>query len=164
MGPESNGAIRIVDAASVPEYQVGRALIEEYASSLPIDLSFQGFEEEISQFPGEYAPPKGAVLIAYSGPTPSGVVALRPHGSSACEMKRLYVRPAFRGHGIGRMLSLRIIQRATELHYALMRIDTLPSMDAAIGLYRALGFRHIPPYRYNPVAGAVFMELALAPT
>jgi len=141
---------------------MARSLIEEYAASLPIDLGFQDFQEELARFPGEYSPPSGAVLLAYVGKEPAGVVAVRRHGPSECEMKRLYVVPRFRGRGVGRALSKAAIQKAVALGYAKMRLDTLPSMDAAIALYRALGFREISAYRYNPVAGAKFMELTLS--
>jgi len=150
-----------VEASTDGELAAARSMIEEYAASLPIDLGFQDFHEEILRFPGEYAPPSGAVLLAFLGKDPTGVVALRRHGPSACEMKRLYVRPVFRGKGVGRALAQKIIQRAAALGYATMRLDTLPTMDAAIGLYEGLGFREIPAYRYNPVAGARFMELVL---
>jgi len=140
-----------------------QSLIEEYASSLEVDLDFQGFREELAQFPRGYTSPDGAVLLAYKGEEAAGVVALRRHGESGCEMKRLYVRPKFRGRGIGRALSEEVVRRAVALGYAKMRLDTLPSMDAAIGLYLALGFHEIPPYRYNPVAGAHFLELDLRP-
>ena len=156
------GLVRIVEAETGPQLETARALVEEYAASLPIDLDFQDFRKEIAGFPGEYGPPSGAVLLAYSGQAPAGVVALRKHGRFECEMKRLYVRPAARGRGIGRALSRRIIERAVALGYARMRLDTLPTMDAALGLYQALGFVDIPAYRYNPVPGARFMELSLA--
>lgn len=153
--------MRIVAATTAAQLATARALIEEYATSLPVDLDFQDFRKEIARFPGKYGPPGGAVLVAYLGKQPAGVVALRKHGRSDCEMKRLYVRPAARGEGVGRALSRKIIEKAKRLGYARMRLDTLPTMDAAMGLYRALGFVDIPAYRFNPVAGARFMELAL---
>ena len=154
-------AMRVVEARAERELLVARSLIEEYVASLPIDLDFQGYREEIARFPGEYVPPEGAVLLAYEGDEPVGVVALRRQAASVCEMKRLYVRPPFRGRGAGQALSTEIVRHAVRLGYSRMRLDTLPTMDAAIGLYRALGFREIPPYRYNPVPGAQFMELEL---
>jgi ribosomal protein S18 acetylase RimI-like enzyme len=153
--------MRVVEAETDSELAAARTLIEEYASSLEVDLEFQGYREEIAEFPGAYAAPRGAVLLAYEGDEAAGVVALRPHGASVCEMKRLYVRPAHRGKGIGRALSEAVIRRAVSLGYATMRLDTLPTMASAIGLYRELGFREIPPYRFNPVAGARYMELEL---
>lgn len=158
--PEAE-AFRIVEARNPSELSVAKVLIEEYAASLEIDLSFQDFREELERFPGEYAPPHGAVLLATESGEPAGVGAVRDHGPRTCEMKRLYVRPAFRGRGLGRALSERLIRKARELGYARMRLDTLATMDAAIGLYLALGFREIPPYRFNPVPGARYFELAL---
>jgi ribosomal protein S18 acetylase RimI-like enzyme len=153
--------MRVVEATSDAEISAAKILVEEYAASLEIDLDFQGFREEIDQFPRGYSPPDGAVLLAFEGGTPSGVVALRRLSDSVCEMKRLYVRPRFRGRGAGRALSEEIVRKASRLGYTKMRLDTLPTMDAALGLYRALGFREIPPYRYNPVAGAHYLELDL---
>ena len=153
--------MRIVRAAANEELAAAKAMIEEYAASLGIDLGFQGYDEEIAEFPRGYAPPDGAVLVAFEGQSPAGVVALRRHDATACEMKRLYVRPNFRGHGVGRALSEEIIRIAAKLGYAKMRLDTLPTMDEAIGLYLALGFREIPAYRFNPVAGAHYLELDL---
>jgi len=155
--------MRIGTAATDGEIAAARALIEEYAASLEIDLGFQGFGEEIARFPGGYSPPDGTVLVAWEGDEPAGVVALRRYGGSICEMKRLYVRPNHRGKGLGRKLSEEVIAAARRLGYTKMRLDTLPTMDAAIGLYRALGFRDIPAYRFNPVAGAHYMELELVP-
>ena len=155
------GRMHLFEATTEAELVVARSLIEEYAASLEIDLSFQGFREEVARFPGDYAPPGGAVLLAYEEGEPSGVVALRPHGEATCEMKRLYVRPKFRGRGVGKALSEALVRKAELLGYRKMRLDTLPTMDAAIGLYRSMGFREIPPYRFNPVPGAHFMELDL---
>jgi len=157
----SGGQMRIADARNASEFETARSLIEEYVASLPIDLSFQDYREEISHFPRGYVPPDGVVLLGYDGDEPAGVVALRRYGGSACEMKRLYVRPKFRGRGVGRALSEELIRRAALLGYATMRLDTLATMDAAIRLYETLGFREIPPYRYNPVEGARYMELVL---
>ncbi len=155
--------MRIVKAESDAQFAAARSLIEEYVGSLEIDLEFQGYREEIAEFPRAYSPPGGVVLLAYEGEEPSGVVALRPHSASVCEMKRLYVRPAFRGRGVGRALSEQLVRTAKRLGYEKMRLDTLPTMDAALGLYRALGFQEIPPYRFNPVAGVHFLELDLTP-
>jgi len=148
-------------ARSRGQLAVARTLIEEYAASLDVDLCFQDFREEISRFPAAYAPPDGVVLLAYHGEEPCGVVGLRKETSSVCEMKRLYVRPGFRGRGVGRALVVRLIRRASGLGYARMRLDTLPSMEAALSLYHLLGFHDIPPYRYNPVAGARYLELEI---
>lgn len=136
-------------------------LFEEYAESLGFDLDFQGFDEELANLPGEYAPPKGYLLLAeYEGQL-AGCVALKQLEDPICEMKRLYVRPEFRGLGIGRALAEAVIAQARNIGYTRMRLDTAPSMEAARTLYRSLGFRQIGPYRYNPIEGAIFMELEL---
>jgi len=157
----SKAPMQIVAAATDRELSAAKAMIEEYAASIGIDLGFQGFREEIALFPSGYSPPDGLVLVAYEGGEPAGVVALRRLEGSTCEMKRLYVRVEHRGRGIGRALSEEVIRRAAGLGYAKMRLDTLPTMDPAIELYRDLGFREIPPYRFNPVADAHYMELDL---
>lgn len=138
-----------------------RQLLIEYAESLDFDLDFQGFDEELANLPGEYAPPKGYLLLAeYKGQL-AGCVALRGLSEDICEMKRLYVRPEFRGLGIGRALAQFVIEQARTIGYTYMRLDTAPSMQAARALYLSLGFGQISPYRYNPIEGAIFMELEL---
>ena len=156
--------IRVVEASASADLKVARDLIREYARSLDIDLEFQDFEGELASFPGVYAPPSGRILLARVRGRPAGVVALRAQPDGSCEMKRLYVRPRFRGRGIGRRLAEEIVGRAVRLGYRTMRLDTLASMEAALGLYHELGFRDIAPYRFNPIAGARFLELDLRET
>lgn len=138
-----------------------RELFLEYAESLGFDLSFQNFDEELANLPGDYAAPKGCLLLAKYKDELAGCVALRPLESSVCEMKRLYVRPVFRGMGIGRALAKAVIEQARKIGYNYMRLDTAPSMEEARTLYVSLGFKQISSYRYNPIKGAVFMELKL---
>jgi putative acetyltransferase len=136
-------------------------LFEEYANSLGFNLQFQDFEKEYTKLPGEYALPAGRLLLARCNDMIAGCAALRKIDSTVCEMKRMYVRPQFRGKKIGRQLSLRLIEEARLIGYEKMRLDTVPSMVSAIALYRSLGFKEIAPYRYNPLKGAKFMELQL---
>jgi putative acetyltransferase len=134
-----------------------RTMLREYAAWLEVDLCFQNFEEELRGLPGDYAPPRGRLLIAEG----AGCVALRPIDEEICEMKRLFVRPDHRGSGLGRRLVSAIISEARAIGYRRMRLDTMPKMDRAQGLYASLGFREIAPYRFNPELGTRFLELEL---
>jgi GNAT superfamily N-acetyltransferase len=143
--------------ATSEDLQEIRAMLREYAAWLEVDLCFQNFEQELAALPGEYAPPTGRLLIAEG----AGSVALRRIDDEICEMKRLFVRPAHRGSGLGRRLVLAVIEQARIIGYRRMRLDTMPKMDRAQGLYASLGFQEIAPYRYNPEPGARFLELDL---
>jgi GNAT superfamily N-acetyltransferase len=138
-----------------------RSLFREYAESLGFDLCFQDFEAELAALPGKYRPPRGRLLIAWSGIEAVGCVALRPLEGTACEMKRLYVRPQARGEQLGRRLAERICQEALSAGYSRICLDTLPTMAAAQKLYAAMGFKPIGPYVFNPVPGAIFLALDL---
>ena len=135
-----------------------RALFLEYARDLGFSLCFQGFDEELAQLPGAYAPPRGALLLAPE----EGCVALRPLAGTTAEMKRLYVRPTVRGQGLGRALAQAAIDEARALGYSRLVLDTIAgTMDAAIAMYRRLGFREIAPYCENPIQRALYLELQL---
>ena len=139
-----------------------RALFLDYARSLGFSLCFQGFDEELRTLPGMYAPPRGRLLLAMEGDAPAGCVGLHEWDAQIAEMKRLYVRPAFRGRGLGRILTDAALADARALGYRSIRLDTIPTlMQPAIALYRELGFREIPPYRDNPIPGALYLELQL---
>lgn len=154
-------AIQIVPAHEEQSLPAVRELFREYAAGLGIDLCFQNFEEELATLPGRYAPPSGRLLLAVAGPEPAGCVALRDLDDGVCEMKRLYVRPAFRGCGAGRLLAEAVIAEARAAGYRAMRLDTLPSMGRAIALYESLGFRPAEPYTVNPHPGALFLARSL---
>ncbi len=157
-------AARIVPAATPAQIEQARALFLEYAQWLGFSLCFQGFDKELAELPWEYAPPSGRLLLAYAEGQgePAGCVGLHQLEESVCEMKRLYVRPAFHGQGLGRRLAEAAIAEARAIGYRKMRLDTIAEkMQAAVALYRALGFREIAPYRKNPIASALYMELDL---
>ncbi|HEY1272003.1 MAG TPA: GNAT family N-acetyltransferase [Terriglobales bacterium] len=139
-----------------------RELFLEYAQSLGFSLCFQGFDQELASLPGDYAPPDGRLLLAESGSQLAGCVALHKLDSETCEMKRLYLRPGFRGRGLGRALAERIIAEARDIGYRHMRLDTVePVMRDAVAMYRRFGFLEIAPYRPNPMAGTIYMQLDL---
>lgn len=139
-----------------------RELFLEYAGSLGFSLCFQGFEQEVATLPGRYSPPGGALYVALLDGVACGCVGIRKLEDGVCEMKRLYVRPAGRGRGMGRRLAETAIHWAREAGYQEMKLDTLPSMQTAIALYRSLGFVETAPYTENPIAGAKFLSLPLA--
>ena len=154
--------LEFVQAESAEQINEARGLFLEYADWLGISLCFQNFDKELAELPGAYSPPDGRLFLALYENNLAGCVGLRKIGDGTCEMKRLYVRPEFRGKRIGRRLAEKLIEEARALGYERMRLDTLPArMDDAIKLYRSLGFREIGPYYHNPVEGALFMELTL---
>jgi len=157
-----NSAITLVQAESSEQVAQARELFVEYAKSLGVNLCFQNFEQELAGLPGHYAPPDGRLLLAnYEGQL-AGCVALHRWEAGVCEMKRLYLRPSFRGKGLGRAIAEAIIAEARNIGYRCMRLDTIePIMKDAVEMYRKLGFHEIAPYRPNPIAGAMYMELKL---
>lgn len=158
---ETTQAVDIVKAATQEEMDVARGLFREYAASLNVDLCFENLDKELEGLPGEYAPPEGRLLFALVDGNVQGCVALKKAGDQLCEMKRLFVRPGFQGLGIGKKLVLTLIDEARAAGYRRLRLDTLPSMQAAIRLYRRLGFAEIPPFRPLPIPGALYMEVKL---
>ena len=153
--------INLVKAHTAEQIGIVRELFQEYAESLGFDLCFQDFERELAELPGEYAPPSGRLLLAMYGEEVAGCVGLRRFAEGVCEMKRLYVRPEFRGKRIGRALAVATIEEARKIGYQSMKLDTIASMTEAIVLYKTLGFTETEPYRYNPVQPCMFMELKL---
>lgn len=149
-------------ADSLEQIAQVRELFLEYANSLGFSLCFQSFDQELAALPGDYAPPAGRLILATSNGHPAGCVALHELAPEICEMKRLYIRPQFRGKGLGRELAEKVIAEARQIGYKKLRLDTVePKMQAAVAMYRQLGFREIPPYRPNPIDGALYMELQL---
>jgi putative acetyltransferase len=144
------------------DFAAARALFEEYQRSLGFSLCFQNFDAELAGLPGAYAPPEGRLLLAFADDAPAGCIALRKIEEEICEMKRLWVRPAFRGTGLGRRLVEDVLREARGIGYRRIRLDTLPSMTAAQALYLSLGFTDIPPYNDHPIEGTRFMEAPLA--
>src|SRR5579859_896549 len=149
-------------AESLQQIAQARELFLEYAQSLGFSLCFQNFDKELAELPGDYAPPDGRLLLAECESRVAGCVALHKLEAEICEMKRLYLRPQFRGKGLGRVLADRIITEARRIGYRRMRLDTVePVMGDAVAMYRKIGFHEIEPYRANPMAGAMYMELML---
>lgn len=138
-----------------------RELFVEYQRSLGVDLCFQGFEEELAALPGKYSPPRGALILAWQGDALAGCVGLRPLDDSACEMKRLYVRPTWRGLGLGARLAEASVAAARDAGYSRMYLDSLPSLQTAIGMYYRMGFTETAPYYHNPLPGVVYLEKSL---
>jgi putative acetyltransferase len=157
--------IRLVCPDSDELIAATRGIFLDYARSLPVDLSFQGFDAELASLPGDYAGPQGHLLLATVDGAVAGCGALRPLVDSdyanSCEMKRLYVRPAFRRFGLGRALAQALLDEARRAGYSAMLLDTLDDMEAARGLYASLGFQTIPPFYFNPLPGAHYLKAAL---
>lgn len=153
---------RFIEAQSPQDYRAAAKLFAEYARSLGFGLEFQSFERELAELPGCYAPPAGRILLVRQDDRAVGCVGLRPLSADVCEMKRMYLRPECRGKGVGRDLAMQVIGLARNIGYRRMRLDTIRTgFEAALALYRSLGFVEIPPYCHNPIPGAVFMELEL---
>lgn len=156
---EPQGSIVAIAPAEGPDDIAHvRALFQEYARALNVSLCFQGFDEELATLPGKYAPPAGELLLARVGGAVAGAVGLRSLGDGTCEMKRMYVRPEFRGSGAGRLLAERIVAIGRERGHRAMRLDTLARLEAARALYASLGFREIPAYYHNPLSGVLYYE------
>ena len=157
--------IRLVCPEGPAELDATRAIFREYAEQLGIDLGFQNFEAELADLPGDYAAPAGHLLLAYVGDEIVGCGALRPLAdvdyANACEMKRLFIRPAWRRFGFGRVIGEALLDEARRAGYSVMLLDTLDDMESARGLYATLGFETIPPYYFNPIAGAHYLKVEL---
>lgn len=149
----------IVDAVTTQDLEQVRRLFVEYETFLNVDLCFQNYARELAGLPGDYAAPAGALLLARNAGVAAGCVAMRPLGDDVCEMKRLFVRPTFRGTGLGRRLADASIERARKCGYRVMRLDTLQRLTEAVALYSSMGFRKIDPYYHNPLDGVVYLEL-----
>ena len=157
--------IDLIVPDSPAAWDATRTILRDYAASLDVDLSFQHFEAELAALPGEYLAPGGLLLLALVGGAVAACGAFRPlldaDTPNACEMKRLFVRPAFRGFGLGRMLAQSLMDRATEAGYSAMLLDTLDDMEAARSLYESLGFAEVPPFYFNPLPGAHYLKADL---
>jgi ribosomal protein S18 acetylase RimI-like enzyme len=148
----------LADASAPPLLEVARELFREYQRAIGVDLCFQSFERELAELPGAYAPPAGRLLVARADGTPAGCGALRPIAEGVGELKRMWVRPAFRGRGLGRRIAEALLEAADAGGYRTVRLDTLQSMKEARALYVSLGFREIPAYYDNPPPGVLYME------
>ena len=161
----SDVQLRLLQAETPEQLEAARALFREYAASLQVDLCFQNFEAELAGLPGDYAAPQGALLLAYADEQLAGCGAMRPLPdvdiANACEMKRLFVRRAFRRFGLGRLLAQALIDRAAGAGYSAMLLDTLDEMESARELYASLGFEEVAPYYYNPIPGAHYLKVQL---
>lgn len=154
--------LSFAQAETQTQINQARELFLEYAQSLGFSLCFQNFDQELASLPGDYAPPDGRLLLAEYEGSLAGCVALHKIADDICEMKRLYLRPQFRGKGLGRAFADRIIAEARAIGYKRMRLDTVePVMKDAVAIYHKLGFKQIAPYRSNPMAGTLYMELQL---
>jgi GNAT superfamily N-acetyltransferase len=157
--------LRLVTPDTPELIDESRSIFREYAEALGVDLCFQGFEAELAALPGDYAPPLGALLLGLVDGTVAGCGAIRPlpdvDYANACEMKRLYVRRAFRRFGLGQALAQALIDRARAAGYSVMLLDTLDDMEAARELYASLGFTEVPPYYFNPIPGAHYLKVEL---
>lgn len=157
--------ISLVVPDSPAGFEAAREILREYARGLGVDLCFQNFEDELATLPGEYAPPGGHFLLALVDGEIAGCGGLRAlpdaDHANACEMKRLYVRPAFRRFGLGRLIAQALIDEAIRAGYSSMLLDTLDDMEAARGLYASLGFEEVPPYYFNPIPGAHYLKVDL---
>jgi len=153
----------IIEAQTDEHYRQARRLIEAYAAELGVDLEFQGLSDELGALAAVYGPPRGAMLLLRDGEAWIGCAGLRPLDSGIVELKRMFIRPSHRGRGLGRMLMDTLIATARRLGCEAIRLDTLASLRPALGLYRRSGFANIPPYRFNPLRDAVFLELTLDP-
>lgn len=161
LGPD----IQLISPSSADDWRETRLILREYADSLAVDLGFQGFEAELAALPGPYLAPGGLMLLALVDGAVAGSGAFRPlpdvDYANACEMKRLFVRPAFRRFGLGRVIAQALMDRATEAGYSAMLLDTLDDMEAARGLYESLGFVEVPPFYFNPIPGAHYLKADL---
>jgi putative acetyltransferase len=156
-----SASVGIIHAMTLEKIAAVRGLMREYGASLGVDLSYQNFEEELRSLPGDYSAPRGTLLLAMAGEEAAGCVAIRPLGENFCEMKRLYVRPAWRSTGLGKRLVEAALEDARRAGHRFVRLDTLPTMIAARKLYASLGFLPIAPYYPSPIAGTAFLQFDL---